>query len=743
MSRKKRSASSDKPDFAVNEFSIPDEFYEEFRKAIQTRSREHVDRLPELVNEIRETLAKTSPLQLISSTALYNLSASVSSDSVSPLQIAGLEQFHVELLQFLALGLPNWQHGVATPEHVGQIFEGLHELGGAFLSSRIIAPKNEKISNEEASLLEKVRLHTQAVRNWAHFHEVISYSLELYAPLDAALAEHHGFSATDLVNVCHQALVTIEDQTTSRFTQTRRILRQKKPQQIFRRYFKEFPHLEGDPDDMMTVLGRAPTVQEARSMVLAHLDLSNGDLYEITPKDLALVTEIAEDTVARVLDYLSLSPGATSDHKLEHSFLGNPVVKKPVMKFDGRYFGPILQSVFSEIHRVMDDLCEEAKISERLESIRSKFLEDKTAKVIHAAFPDARIRANHKWSIAETEYETDLLVEIDFFTIIFECKSNRFTDPARRGAPERLKRHVKDLVLTPSIQSSRLQKLIEDAGAGNLEARKVCDESEISYSNLRRVIRISVSLEDLSVITSSEKELKAAKWIPLDHEIAPVILLSDLHYITDILPDYRVLHYLSKRMDVQSSAEVFGDELDFLGTYLETGLEFPDDEKHRIVITNMSAKVDQYYQLKEQGLKSRKPAIKTNSFIRSLLEGISQRRNRGWTVFAMTILEKIPILEQRNFVVQLKKLKRSVLRYPKSKDRPNILYVERPSRYPVGLAFYLFRDKNAASRHDDMEWIAGDIFDNGTDEHCVVFAKSVNRWEEPYRTAAILERPRD
>lgn len=64
---------------------------------------------------------------------------------------------------------------------------------------------------------------------------------------------------------------------------------------------------------------------------------------------------------------------------------------------------------------------------------------------------------------ADIIYETDLIVFIDSFALIIECKSGKVTPPALRGAPDRLRRRIQKLLIDPNIQSLRLKNALNSS----------------------------------------------------------------------------------------------------------------------------------------------------------------------------------------------------------------------------------------------------------------------------------------
>jgi hypothetical protein len=88
--------------------------------------------------------------------------------------------------------------------------------------------------------------------------------------------------------------------------------------------------------------------------------------------------------------------------------------------------------------------------------------------------------------------------------IAAEAKANRLTPEGLRGAPARVKRYVQDMVLAPSVQSERLANLISKAQSGDAASIAVVTGLGINPEAVDRVIRLSVTLDDLSVLSAAE-----------------------------------------------------------------------------------------------------------------------------------------------------------------------------------------------------------------------------------------------
>ena len=156
----------------------------------------------------------------------------------------------------------------------------------------------------------------------------------------------------------------------------------------------------------------------------------------------------------------------------------------------------------------------------------------------------ARLTSNAAWSFGGKTFEIDLVGQIDRAVLIIEAKSVSLTPEGFRGAPARVKRHVRDLVVDPADQSARLEQIIRDAKAGVPSCLDVASSLAVDARTVDTVVRMSVTLDDFSMIASCEGELRAAGWVPSATRLAPTLNVADLICISDILDDPSVCRFL-------------------------------------------------------------------------------------------------------------------------------------------------------------------------------------------------------
>jgi len=495
---------------------------EQLKAKLVAEGADSLRKLPELCEEIREMLQRSYPLHLLAVLAGYGLQSTVTAEGVSPVRImSGIEQHHVELLQALTLTVSRDQWGQlpAKADEIQQMIDKLGELADAFYRSRFLALAKEADAEQRAVLLlqERLRGHTQFVRNWGYHGSVVEISRELYGALDGELNAVYGFGATEVIDLAQAMLVCTEQQASERFMILARVTRCQTRTDMVHTYFRECTFVQGDPEEFLRRLPAAVGLEQLACMLMAHADLQLPTLATVDPDRIAHAVSSDLDVVVRVLERLSLTPGSLSSDDIPKFFMGNPVWGAPCVKNGSAYFFPMPQLVFSHVHSVMRSLLSDLKPSalEKLARTRAGYLEGKVSSLLRKAFPMARLNTGIMWSVGESRYETDLLLIIDGTVLIVEAKSASLTAQGLRGAPDRVKRHVQELLVDPAVQSDRLAKIIREAGSGDVASQQILDQLGIDGKAIDLVIRLSVTLDDFSILASCEEELKGAGWSPV------------------------------------------------------------------------------------------------------------------------------------------------------------------------------------------------------------------------------------
>lgn len=732
-----------------NEFAIDPEKHPEFKAKMLEAARAGAAEFPNHLNLIKDQLKRSDALGVLASVTSYGLRAYVTDKGVEQPKKRSIdvEQYHAELLQAILLTIPpdEISQGILTPDVMQTVFDTLPKFTEAFYFQRILDAEDVEDEAEHLvrSLQERVRLHTLAVRNWGYFDEVVQLTIDLFQPLDEVLKGHHGFGATDLIRTMRAVVTEYERRQGEHIDTLRKVFRGRTVRQMVELYFRHVPDLVGAPEEFLSTLPPGVTRDQIMSMTMAHFDLRLAERATFNAEEVAVIAGKPPAMVKAIFSELSLPLGALAGEKPEYLFLGNPVWETPLVDLGEACFIPLPQVIFSHIHRVMDRLAAGAKIKDKLSDRRSRFLEDQLEAVFRKTLPDADIRPAIKWRLGGQQYETDLLVVVDRTIVIAEAKSHRLTVEGLRGAPKRVQRHIKDMVLDPSLQSARLEQLIVDARNGDASALDIMKELKIDASVVDRVIRISVTLDDLSVLSSAEPDFKKAGWVPEDHNLAPTVLIADLICIAEILDTPLLfLHYLSERSYFQRSLDLLGDELDFLGLYLSTGfnLSMLREKNVRLISDGMSQSIDRFFMSREVGVKLPKPKAELRPLFQQIIRRLTETKPFGWTTVGIHLLSCADPAEQKAIERSLMKLRTMVRKNYRDPSHLSSLHIKPPEERKAVVVFHLFPEQHRGEVRKTMEQLAAmALKDDGVDV-CVVFARGTETWGHPYEAVILAQR---
>lgn len=723
------------------------------REAVRNMAIKKSEEFPGLLDKLLKKFRAKNPLHLIAVVSAYGLSAGVTDQGVQKRHSPKIEQHHVELMQAILLSIPEQElsFSAASPHDVQEIIDTLPPLAEAFQQRRLVEIANEMDLEERtaAGLQERLRLHTQVVRNWGYFSQVIEISTELYSALDKPFEKALGFSASDLISVAQHIVKALEARQNERWKRLRIIFKERSIRQMVRRYYAAQPGIEGDPEDFIKEIPAGTPPEAVFSRLMAHSDIELPRMALFLPKEIAAETSLSEEKITAMLNAIALPPGGLEGENIEHFFLSNPIWRTPFIKLGNSFFCSIPQSFFSHIHEVMKGLADKAGLKEALETRRSEYLETKVAALLRRTLPKARLLSNIKWRIGAQEFETDHLTIVDRTVLIIEDKSAALSGPGLRGAPDRLKRHIRDLVFAPSEQSARLEALIMSAKSGDTNAQQSLAHLDIDVSKVDQVARISVTLDDFSMICSAEDELKDAGWIPKELELATTLNIADFQLVSEILPaDYYFLHYFIERQRIQKKLHLFADEIDMLGFYLETGFNVGDMEKKKamIALTGMSGVIDHYYNSLDAGVTLEKPAPKSSAYYKKLLDAISEVGFDKWTLAAVDLLRAASHTEQKQLERWLEKIRNNVRRKWRDPGHDCSVVLIPPEQRETAIVFHMFPQQLAAQRREHGRSLVEKGLDASGRKRCILISRNIDKWDDPYVAITIahsIDQPED
>ncbi|MAN47468.1 MAG: hypothetical protein CMF04_14870 [Hyphomonas sp.] len=732
----------------LSHFGVPPERHAEFKAGIMAAAREAVDAFPKQLETVKGELRRCLPPGALAAFVAYGLQAGLGDDGTQKSLLPNVLQHHAELLQAVMLTMPldEWGRGPLMPEISQKLFDTVPTLSDTFFMQRLLEGEGAK-DNPDALLIRSIQnrmqMHTHGVRNWGYYRQVVQTSRDLYSGLDAAMALHHGFSATDTIDVLAAMVSECERRQSAHFDLLRKVLRGKNANQIVQLYYHMVPGLEGSATEVLAGLPKWVTREQMIGWVMAHWDLRLLDTVMFEVEEIAAISGCPQEVVRSALDALSLLPGALVDSKPEFLFLENPVWDRPAIRIADSYFCAIPQMAFSHIHRLMERLANEAGLQQKLKDRRAVYLEQELETAFRSALPGADVRSGVKWKKGDQQFESDLIVVIDRVVIVVEAKSHRLTPQGLRGAPDRVKRHVQEIMLEPSEQSARLEAMIVSARAGDFAAATALAAIGIDAEKASRVVRLSVTLADLSVLAASEQDFKKMGWIPAEHALAPTIMIADLRCIIDVLDNELLfLHYLSERSYLQKSLNLLGDELDFLGLYLISGFNLAglQGKFDEFAPSGMSAPIDRYYEGTEAGLKLPKPKMELRPLFRQIVDRLTKVRPPAWTLVGMHLLSCADPAEQRAIERNLTKLRTFVRRNFRDPGHAHTIVVQPPENRKAPVMFHLFPEELKYGHRTVMKEIAAEAIWASDLQACVVFSRGTERWGQAFESVMVVER---
>lgn len=202
--------------------AMDDDHAEAFKAEQQTEAKKRAVAFPETIEAVREMFRTYAPDQVLSVTSGFALQTTATDTAVSEKSVGGpnLGQHHIELLQALALTMPaeEWGIDLGRPPGITRAFDLTETLNDSFHIRRYA--DIDKITNQGEmrirSIQERLRLHTQIVRNWGYLDHVVAISKDLYGPFDPAIKAKFGLTATEIITLFVTMIRTIEVRSTKR-----------------------------------------------------------------------------------------------------------------------------------------------------------------------------------------------------------------------------------------------------------------------------------------------------------------------------------------------------------------------------------------------------------------------------------------------------------------------------------------------------------------------------------------------
>jgi hypothetical protein len=716
------------------------------KQAIQEISQNSEKIYQKSLAKIKDILHKYDPVTLISVIASYGLTVGVSENGIQAKDSDfKIHQAHIELCQGLALQIKpeGLQRQPFGPDVVTKLWDSLDNLMNAY-NYRGLAQgiENEHEDAKAVRLVQQgIRGNTQMVRNWGYFSQVKLISEEIYGYFDDALEGSYGFSATNIIRLFQFLIDEIENASSSRHIALSNLYKLKDKTQLVFKYHEMIGQSSDKADQFINSIDiESISYKSLFSMVVAHYDLWLPDNYKFVPRYLSEKLGLDESIVKKILDEFSYEWGGLESYETEYLYLSNPVWLRPIIKLETKEFFCVMPQIFfsfiiPSLDRLIENLDKTA-----LSNRRASYLEEKVVEIINRRFPEHNTVSGVKWKYDGAEYETDLITFIDSHAVIVEAKSGKISEPALRGAPARLKKHIEEILVAPNIQSKRLKQRLEELIASPEVKDPLRNKLPVDLNNIHKIIRVSVSLEDFGSIQANVTQLRETGWLPIDFEPCPTMNIADFETLFDFLDHpVQIIHYLERRQELEKVLGYMGDELDLMGLYVGTLFNVGDiDPEANFVISGMSSPLDAFYNSRDAGVDIPKPKPKISPLFSGILEQLENRHTPRWTEIGV-ILNRFSPEDQRQLTKMVGKIKKIVRKKWMIDGHKNIAIVVPPRASQFALCYIVYNDNNTSKRDDFIQKAAMLGLEPEHIKQCLVIAKNMDRNDLNYHFIGLME----
>ena len=479
----------------------------------------------------------------------------------------------VEFLQALSLTQHPWNTIVPTsPANTDRLISYVTKCSYAFLRKNKRVYLNEP---EKEDLIQKVRLQTIHYRNLFHQKDCETAVTSLLRRIDNLAFDEFGFAFSEMFI----SMIGIYSKISERFSLFHDRVKKAIDCSSEREVLTQadfFCSISPAAKRAWSICRRrCTTLQDLRMASFQLSELSHDWIYTIGVDE---VRQEFGDEAVSFLRLISFKPGDLEKANPEHFLMNNPIWSRPFINlYDSKFFLPLPVLLYSFPLRVFERLMSQSSaLEDAYSEARSHFLEDMIKSQIQVGMPSARVYANVRWrdETSGATYENDVITLIGNTIFLFEAKSGRLDDVARRGGELSLQQNFRDLFVAPGEQARRLERYLNTKRGNAKFWIKGSDKAvHLDLATPKVVHRFSICLEHFAALTSAKHYLKVLGVMKDDEAWSPVLSLGELMLVCRRLDtEVSFFHYLTRRASLEEVLDFEGDEQDILSMYLTNGL---------------------------------------------------------------------------------------------------------------------------------------------------------------------------
>ena len=387
---------------------------------------------------------------------------------------------------------------------------------------------------------------------------------------------------------------------------------------------------------------------------------------------------------------------------------------------------------------------EDSNLENHYRSRKGRYLEEQLEKLFQESFPAGKTFHGSLWQDESNKQgENDLITIVGSVAIVVEAKSVQISPPASRGAPDRLRRTVRDLIEDPAEQANNFIQVLKALKQPHSFATSQNSVNTIDPRGIRYYIPITVTLDQFGSIGNLRSLTESGISSKSLSELSLVISLTDLMVIFDILElQSEKVHYLARRKEFDAHVVWHGDEIDILAFFLDHGFNIAEDEfsgEHGFGLWLKSKELDPYYLGKDAVVAVPKPQLALTKRWRDLLNRLDQARLNYWLEAALILLN-VQIRDQKKFERLFAGLCRRVRRGKTHVPHESLYIASGPPQRRFTVIFYPFIEIDRRTRDEAI----GQLLNNPELEEArgaICIGIDLREPNQPYSVAALKAHP--
>ncbi len=539
-------------------------------------------------------------------------------------------------------------------EKIQDCVKSIFRDASSLISSKGADPDREGPPTLLEELQFLIRLNELVIRNPAykiHLYEVLE---NLFEPFNSELVKNIGFDGNDAIKLSEDIVGLIMGKLNSRIEQGKTNTETLK--NAVKSYKKtgilpQDDEMKADLIEKFSQLPEAEYSKEIENCMGAWVFVGLGDTLSFSVQELSLYSGLSQNKTKSFLENFSLRFGDI-DKDFYIPAETHPLKEKPLIVNEGQYLcpSPLLLdwAIKPSLEKLIKNLSN--KTWNRYIDHRHDFLLNKAIGIMTQCIPEITFEVNLEYNMGTEDKpdvcELDGLGLYDCILLLVEAKGGHITQPARRGAPERLQYHLEKLLGEAHTQAVRARDYIDSQKNPLFKRKKDGSTFELQKNNIKYVFLISLTLEPLGHLTSfihAKSNLDLFK----EGDMPWMVNLYDLMVITDLI-DYPPMlsHYVKRRIRISKQGILKShDELDILGYYLKEGLYFESEEDispHSFInLLSYTTDIDDYYFYKtgQRETPASKPKQYMSPDFENLLNEIESVNMKGKVDVCMMLLD--------------------------------------------------------------------------------------------------------